>query len=111
VIYLDLIWQMVKLGGPIIAVDIRHMSMRLSPRIPCCDEMTSDILAILDAEKVSKACVVGHSYGTLVASRLVKRFPLRLHSLCMIDPVCFGMYMPHLLHNFFYRKLVWNLRE
>jgi pimeloyl-ACP methyl ester carboxylesterase len=68
--------------------------------------MTSEILAILDAEAVPKACVVGHSYGTLVASRLVKRFPARLHSLCLVDPVCFGMYMPHLLHNFFYRRLV-----
>jgi pimeloyl-ACP methyl ester carboxylesterase len=56
----------------------------------------------------TQACVVGHSYGTLVASRLVKRFPERLHSLCLVDPVCFGMYMPHLLHNFFYRTLVFN---
>jgi len=76
-----------------------------SPRIPCVDETTSEILAILDAERIPKACVVGHSYGTLVASRLVKRFPSRLHSLCLVDPVCFGMYMPHLLHNFFYRRL------
>lgn len=54
---------------------------------------------------------MGHSYGTLVASRLVKRFPGRLHSLALVDPVCFGMYMPHLLHNFFYRKLVIDPRR
>ena len=53
--------------------------------------MTSEILAILDAEAVPKACVVGHSYGTLLASRLVKRFPGRLHSLVLVDPVCFSM--------------------
>lgn len=29
VIYLDLIWQIVKLGGPVIAVDIRHVGMRV----------------------------------------------------------------------------------
>ncbi|KAI8474758.1 MAG: Alpha/Beta hydrolase protein [Monoraphidium minutum] len=106
VIYLELIWQIVALAGPVIVVDIRHMGMRLSPRIPCVDEMTSEIDAILGRVGVSKVCVVGHSYGTLVASRLVKRFPQRLHQLCLIDPVCFGMYMPHLLHNFFYRRLV-----
>ena len=38
-----------------------------------------------------RACVVAHSYGTLVASRLVKRFPSRLHSLCLVDPVCYAM--------------------
>jgi pimeloyl-ACP methyl ester carboxylesterase len=73
--------------------------------------MTSEILAILDAEAVPKACVVGHSYGTLLASRLVKRFPERLHALCLVDPVCFGMYMPHLLHNFFYRRLALDLKR
>jgi hypothetical protein len=44
-----------------------------------------------------------------VASRLVKRFPSRLHSLVLVDPVCFGMFMPHLLHNFFYRRLAFDL--
>lgn len=53
--------------------------------------MTSAILAVLDAEGTSKVCVVGHSYGTLLASRLVKRFPSRLHSLVLVDPVCFTM--------------------
>jgi pimeloyl-ACP methyl ester carboxylesterase len=77
-------------------------------RLPCVDEMTSEIRAILDVAGAPRVCVVGHSYGTLVASRLVKRFPARLHALCLIDPVCFGMYMPHLLHNFFYRRLVIN---
>jgi hypothetical protein len=27
----------------------------------------------------------------------------RIHSLCVIDPVALGMFMPHLLHNFMYR--------
>lgn len=29
VIYLELIWQIVRLRGPVIVVDIRHMGMRL----------------------------------------------------------------------------------
>jgi len=47
-----------------------------------------------------RACVVGHSYGTFVGSRLVQQHRDRVHTLCLIDPVCFGMFMPHLLHNF-----------
>lgn len=26
-----------------------------------------------------------------------------VHSMCVIDPVALGMFMPHLLHNFMYR--------
>lgn len=47
-----------------------------------------------------RACIVGHSYGTFVGSRLVQQHRDRVHTLCLIDPVCFGMFMPHLLHNF-----------
>lgn len=43
---------------------------------------------------------MGHSYGTFVGSRLVQQHRDRVHTLCLIDPVCFGMFMPHLLHNF-----------
>lgn len=42
--------------------------------------------------------------GTLVASRLQALHPARVHSLCMIDPVCIAMYMPRLLNSFIYRR-------
>jgi hypothetical protein len=32
----------------------------------------------------------------------------RVHSLCLIDPVCFGMFMPQLLSNFLYNKPQWK---
>lgn len=40
-----------------------------------------------------QACVVAHSYGTFVASRLVQAHgPRAVGSLALIDPVCFGGY-------------------
>ena len=51
----------------------------------------------------SQACILAHSYGTFVASSLARRHPSRLHSLCLLDPTCFGVFLPNLLNNFIYR--------
>jgi pimeloyl-ACP methyl ester carboxylesterase len=53
---------------------------------------------------MGQVAVLAHSYGTFVASRLAQTHQQRLASLCLIDPVCFGMFMPHLLYNFIYRR-------
>lgn len=37
-----------------------------------------------------QACVVAHSYGTFIGSRLVQARRERVASLALIDPVCFG---------------------
>lgn len=33
---------------------------------------------------------MGHSYGTFVASRMIQMHGGRVHSVALIDPVCFG---------------------
>lgn len=50
-----------------------------------------------------QVCLAGHSYGTLVASRLARLHPHRVQSLVLIDPVCLSMYLPDLLRSFIYR--------
>jgi pimeloyl-ACP methyl ester carboxylesterase len=50
-----------------------------------------------------QACVLAHSYGCFVAACLARRHASRLHSLCLLDPVCFGVFLPKLLSNFIYR--------
>ena len=47
----------------------------------------------------ARANVVAHSYGTMVASGLAKRHPSLLAGLTLIDPVCFAMFLPHLVVN------------
>ena len=82
-----------------------------SSRIPTIDELTDGAVAALDTAGVPRACVVAHSYGTLIASRLAQRHRDRVASLVLIDPVCFGMFMPHLLRNFVYRTPQISLRK
>jgi pimeloyl-ACP methyl ester carboxylesterase len=78
--------------------------MPCSERIPDVDQLCSSVVSILDAYALPQVVVVAHSYGTFVASRLAQTHQQRLASLCLIDPVCFGMFIPHLLHNFIYRR-------
>ena len=59
---------------------------------------------MMRAEQLPAACLVGHSYGTAVASRLLQAAPQRVHSLALLDPVCFGMFMPNMLRNFLYKS-------
>lgn len=39
-----------------------------------------------------------------MASRLNVLHRDKVHSMCLVDPVCLGMFMPQLLHNFMYRR-------
>lgn len=58
-------------------------------------------MALTDVCPAAGACRV--CAGTFIAGMLARNYRKRVHTLCLIDPVCFGMFMPHLLHNFLYR--------
>lgn len=47
--------------------------------------------------------LIGHSFGTLVASSIVQAAPQAVSTLTLLDPVCFHMWLPSLLINFIYR--------
>jgi len=42
---------------------------------------------VLARERAGAVCVVAHSYGTAVASRLLQSRPRRIAHLALIDPV------------------------
>ena len=56
--------------------------------------------------QISSACVVCHSYGTFLASRLVQLHLGRIHSLALLDPVCFCLFTGKTIHSFVYRTLL-----
>lgn len=61
---------------------------------------------------ITRASVVGHSYGTLVASRMNKTAPAGMISrLTLIDPVCFALFLPHLVRNALYHDPVKPLQQ
>lgn len=61
-----------------------------------------------------RLCFATAAAGTFIAACLARRYPQRVHHICLMDAVCFGMFMPNLLKNFVYRLPElrgWTLRE
>ena len=91
-------------GRPIIAPEFRHISMRWARRIPTVGALADSAARLLAALGHARAHAVGHSYGSLVASRFCQAHPGRVASAALLDPVCVGMFMPDLLYNFLYAR-------
>jgi pimeloyl-ACP methyl ester carboxylesterase len=71
--------------GEIVTVDLRNHGR--SPHTPRMDyaAMADDVLALLDARRIERASIVGHSMGGKVAMTLALRAPHRVGRLAVID--------------------------
>jgi esterase len=76
-----------------------------------------DLIAILDAEKINQAYVVGHSLGAQVALNFAYRYPARIAGLVLIDPIvpsalkgymAIGPYVRWFLAGFAYLATIWR---
>lgn len=106
--YLSFIWFLRWIGHPIFVIELRQISMRFCLQTPTIDDIVNDIVGILELHRVDPCIVVGHSYGTFIASRLNARYPDKVAGLCLMDPVCCVMHNPKLLSTFVYRTLDWS---
>lgn len=100
--YILFLLRVAACNQPVVAFEFKHLSMRLCGDIPRIEDLMSGMIAALDLHDARQVSVVGHSYGTLLASRFVQRFPNRVAGLCVIDPVCFCMFSWDLIQNFLY---------
>lgn len=66
---------------PMIILEFRHVSMRLCLRAAEVDHAAHTVAAIVRHQGFKEACVVGHSFGTFVASRLCQLHPDLVQSL------------------------------
>ncbi len=66
---------------PMIVLEFRHVSMRLCFRASEVDHAAHAVAAIVQQQGFKEACVVGHSFGTFVASRLCQLHPSLVQSL------------------------------
>ena len=66
---------------PMIVLEFRHVSMRLCFRAGEVDHAAHAVAAIVQLLGFKEACVVGHSFGTFVASRLCQLHPSLVQSL------------------------------
>ncbi|GAX85237.1 hypothetical protein CEUSTIGMA_g12657.t1 [Chlamydomonas eustigma] len=104
--YSELLLLLAATGHPVLVLEHPHISMRFTPwapDVPSADHVVERLLHLIDLWKLPAACIVAHSYGSLIASRLISVRPTAVQSVALIDPVCIGMFMPHLLRSFVYR--------
>lgn len=66
---------------PMIVLEFRHVSMRLCYRAGEVDHAAHAVAAIVQQQGFKEACIVGHSFGTFVASRLCQLHPSLVQSL------------------------------
>jgi pimeloyl-ACP methyl ester carboxylesterase len=104
-LYLPLLGRLLSCRAPLLLLDMKHVSLRISPSIPTVDELATALAATLQRHKLLPAVLVAHSYGTLVAGRLLRLQRNAVARVLFVDPVCFGMFMPRLLHGFIYAPL------
>ncbi|GLI59609.1 hypothetical protein VaNZ11_001541, partial [Volvox africanus] len=110
--YLRLLSRLVTSSGgrrPVYAVQYKHVSMRLTSTIPAPHEVANDVAAFLASRGVTRMSLLAHSYGTLIASALTKLATAspsapKISRLTLVDPVCFAMFLPHLVRNAIYQQ-------
>ncbi|KAI0512986.1 hypothetical protein F5B22DRAFT_282443 [Xylaria bambusicola] len=90
----------------IIALEYLPVSARLTSAPLSQAEFLSEISLILSSHGWDRFVVVGHSYGTVLATHMLKSPSLspRIQSIILIDPVCILLHLPDVAYNFTRRK-------
>jgi len=90
----------------IIAIEILPISFRITHPAMSKSALTAEIAAILAHHGWDKVVLVSHSYGTVIATHLLKS-PSTAHLIgpvVLIDPVCILLHLPDVAYNFTRRK-------
>lgn len=90
----------------IIVIEILPISARITHPALSKDVMCAEIATILAHHGLEKVVLVSHSYGTVIATHLLKS-PLTAHligPLVLVDPVSILLHFPDVAYNFTRRK-------
>lgn len=92
----------------IIAIEIMPVSFRITHEALSRDLMVEEINTILKHHGWDEEVLVTHSYGSVVATHLIKS-PLaqkKIGLMVLIDPITFLLHHPDVAHNFTARRPV-----
>ena len=90
----------------IIAIELMAISMRITRGILPRAEMVREILKILEFHQWDEFVIMGHSYGSIIATHLLQelRDTNRVGPLLLVDPVTLSIQWGDVPYNFIYRR-------
>ncbi|KAI0549647.1 hypothetical protein F4679DRAFT_260892 [Xylaria curta] len=90
----------------IIALEYLPVSTRFTDAPLSRAEFLAQITLLLDVHGWDQFAVLGHSYGTALATHMIKSPSLspRVQSIVLVDPVCILLHLPDVAYNFTRRK-------
>lgn len=69
------------------ALDLRGHGKNKAEKKVSFEKYLNDILQVMKKEKISKATIVGHSFGSFLALHFAKKYPERVSQLILVDEV------------------------
>ena len=89
----------------ILAIELMPVSFRICDAAPLMKEMVNQLRSILKKHGWDKFVLVAHSYGTLVATHLLRdpEIGLSIDSVVLVDPVTLSIHQGDIPYNFLYR--------
>lgn len=88
----------------IIVLELPHISLKVVDKIPTMDQTLLAIDTIFKKYELTTCNWLGHSYGSIVTTWVIKERPKYVQSVTFVDPVCFALWEPDLINNFLYAK-------
>ena len=89
----------------ILAIEMMPVSFRICDAAPPMKEIVNQLRSILKKHAWDKFVLVAHSYGTLVATHLLRdpQIGLNIDSVVLVDPVTLSIHQGDIPYNFLYR--------
>lgn len=89
----------------IILIDVDAIKVKsLNFHFPNAEQVTSIVEKILQRHQYSKASIIGHSFGSILAAWVIKSRPDIVSHITLLDPVSILLCLPDVAYNFIYRK-------
>jgi pimeloyl-ACP methyl ester carboxylesterase len=88
--YLAFLWAILRAfrGHPVLAIEVRHVSLRLCGQARAIDDVACAVAAMLRRHGVQQSHFAAHSFGTFVLAHLRHLYPDVVASMLLCDPVC-----------------------
>eukprot|EP00611_Tribonema_gayanum_P023206 TRINITY_DN482_c0_g1_i1.p1 TRINITY_DN482_c0_g1~~TRINITY_DN482_c0_g1_i1.p1 ORF type:complete len:225 (-),score=54.34 TRINITY_DN482_c0_g1_i1:1295-1969(-) len=88
-------------GRRIMLIELPHLSLKLGQEnVPSVSEFVTSVELAIRRHQFGPSRWIGHSLGSCLAGAFTKAKPELVHSLVLIDPVCFLLWEVDVLENF-----------